>query len=151
MVRTYTKIFGEIVPGVLSNGAKMCFVIFVSTIQRSLADTYPAPISTTFETTDMNCSSGAYIHEKFLIFCRGVLKAPKICPRSSILSGVLITNVQLKQHNFGRQESFWGLLLRSTVWALWPPNKGHSIVNTTPFSLIFRRRKNTVQKWMVDM
>ena len=88
-----------------------------------------------------------------------VLQAPpqkKTAPGSSILGAVLVFSVQLKQHNFGREKSFRGLVdipcaFCTRVWMgdVWfgcydPPNKGHSIINTTAYSLISRSRKNTV-------
>ena len=39
--------------------------------------TYPAPISTIFETTDVNHFPHAYTGEKFSNFCTGVFQAPK--------------------------------------------------------------------------
>jgi len=60
---------GEIAPGVLPQNAKMCFLL---SMQRGLSATYPAPISTVFETTDVNCFPYAYITgEKFPNFCAG--------------------------------------------------------------------------------
>ena len=62
---------GEIAPGV---GAK---TRFLSSIQHGLSDTHLSPISTVFETTDVNRCAGAYTREKFPNFCVGVLQAPK--------------------------------------------------------------------------
>jgi len=91
----------------------------------------------------------------FRIFVWGFCKPPKNCvPRSSILGGVLVIRVQLKQHNFERYKAFWGLVDIQrmyflymgfdggcTVWVLWPPEDVHFIVNTTPCSLISGSKK----------
>ena len=84
--------------------------VFLSPIQRDLSDTYLALISTMFETTDVNRCAWVYIYEKCQNFCVRVLLAPKNCPRSNILGEVLVTSIQLKQHNFRRQESLRGLV-----------------------------------------
>ena len=78
-----------------------------------------------FEPADVHWRAGAYTREKFPNFCVGVLQAPKKLPQEavfwvgcllpgysskSILGGVLATRVQLKQHDFGRQESLRGLV-----------------------------------------
>jgi len=57
---------------------KTCF--FPSPLQCRLLDTYrayPALISTISERTDKNWCPRAYVCEKFLNFCKGVLQAPK--------------------------------------------------------------------------
>jgi len=69
-MRTHTRKMGEIAPGFLPQGAKTCFV-FLSSMQRGLSATYPAPISTVFETTDVNRFPHAYTGEKFFNFCTG--------------------------------------------------------------------------------
>jgi len=82
---------GEPPQGVPSNSAKTHFVFFLSPIQ---------PISTMFETTGVNVSAGAYTRDKFLNFRVGYA-SPKNCPRKQYFGWVLVTSVQLKQHNFG--------------------------------------------------
>jgi len=100
-------------------------------------------------------------------FLRRVLQALKTAHGSSILDGVLVTSVQL----VWQKESFLGLvdiprmcLLyvsfggECTIWAHNPPNKGHSVVNTTPFSITSASRKilcksgswiTTISTWYV--
>jgi len=82
-------------PGVPPNGAKTCFV-FLSHKQRGLSVTYPAPISTIFDTKDM-------------ISAQGVFQAPKTAKRSN-REGVLVMGIQLKRYDFRRWESFRGLV-----------------------------------------
>jgi len=60
----------EITPGVPLQGAKTCFIFLLSR-QRGLSATYPAPISTIFETTDVNRFAHVYTGEKFPNFCAG--------------------------------------------------------------------------------
>jgi len=67
---------GKSPQGFRQAATKTCFVF--ASIQRGLADTYLAPISTMFETTDVNRCAGAYISEKFLNFCVGVLQIQKL-------------------------------------------------------------------------
>jgi len=55
--------------------------VFLSPIPCGLLDTYSAPISTVFETADMNRCAGVCILEKFWNFCIGGLQAPKNCPQ----------------------------------------------------------------------
>jgi len=47
----FNKNNGEIAPGVPPQAAKTCFLL---SMQRGLSATYPAPISTIFETSDVN-------------------------------------------------------------------------------------------------
>jgi len=68
---------GEIAPGVLPQGAKTCFVFFPLSMQRSLSATYPPPISTIFEATDVKRFLHAYTGEKFSNFCTRVFQVPK--------------------------------------------------------------------------
>jgi len=49
------------------------FCFFLSPIPCGLSDTYPVPISTMFETTDVNRCARVYTREKFPNFCIGVL------------------------------------------------------------------------------
>jgi len=77
----------------------------------------------------------AYTGEKFPNFCAGVFQAPKTAKRGNF-AGMLVVKLQLKQHNFGRWESFRGLFdipsmchlyvsfgRGHTVWALWALEK----------------------------
>jgi len=103
-----------------------------------------------FEITDVNQCVGEYIGEKFL-----PPPPPKKTATGSVILGrVLVTSVQLKRYHFRRLESFWGLvkiprmclLFVSFDHGVWfgcnePPNKGHSIINTTPLSIISGKRK----------
>ena len=66
----------EIASGVPPQGAKTYFVFLLSR-QRGLSATYLSPISTIFETTDVNRFLHAYIDEKFSNFCAGGLPGPK--------------------------------------------------------------------------
>jgi len=59
-----------------------------------------APISTIFETEDVNQWVHAYTGEKFLNFCTGRFQVPKTATRGNF-EGVLVIVVQLKWHNFG--------------------------------------------------
>ena len=59
------KKMGEIAPGVLPKGAKTCFVFFC------FQCTYPTPISTIFETKDMNRFLSVYSGENLCISERG--------------------------------------------------------------------------------
>jgi len=77
-------------------------VFLLLPIKRGLSDTYPALISTMFEITDGTRCTGAYTRKNFSNFYVGVLQAPKNCPGSGTLGGVLVTSVQLKWHNLGR-------------------------------------------------
>ena len=81
--------------------------------------------------------------------CRGT-QAQKTAHGSSYFGWVLVTSVQLKQHNFGWQESFRGLVDIPRTCLLYirfggdvRPNKVHSVVNTTSVSIISGSRKNT--------
>jgi len=76
MVRTHIRKVGKIAPGVLPQGAKMCFVFLLSR-QRGLSAIYPAPISTIFEITDVNRSPHAYTGENVRMFCAGNFPGPK--------------------------------------------------------------------------
>jgi len=69
MVCTHTKKVGEMDPGVLPKGVKMCFVFILSPMQCGLLATYPAPISTIFETVVANRCPHVYTGEKFPNFC----------------------------------------------------------------------------------
>jgi len=66
-------------------------------MQRGLSATYPAPISTIFNTKDV-CPH-AYTDEKFPNFCGG-FPGPKTAKMGNF-DGVLVRGVQLKRHNFG--------------------------------------------------
>jgi len=46
-------------------------VLFLLSRQHGLSATYPAPISTIFETTDVNRFAHAYTRENFSNFCTG--------------------------------------------------------------------------------
>jgi len=63
-----TRKMGEIAQGVPPQGAKTYFAFLLS-MQRGLSATYPAPISTIFEVTDVNRFPHTYISEKFSNFC----------------------------------------------------------------------------------
>jgi len=69
---------GEIAvaPEVPPQGAKTCYCYFVIKATRPSA-TYPAPISTIFETADVNRFPHAYTREKFPNFCPGNFPGPK--------------------------------------------------------------------------
>ena len=69
------KKLGEISPGLLPMVAKMCFFLLHN--QRGILATYSAPISTIFETIDLNQCVHVYTGEKFLNFCTGVYLATK--------------------------------------------------------------------------
>jgi len=69
---------GENRPGVRLRVPKRLFFCFLSPIQCGLSATYlPAPISTIFETKDVNRCPRAYTGEKFRNFCGGVFHVPK--------------------------------------------------------------------------
>jgi len=57
------------------------FSFFLSSIQRSLSNTYPAPISTMFEITGVNRCAGACTNEKFPNFAYGFCRNPKKLPQ----------------------------------------------------------------------
>jgi len=70
---------GEIAPGVLPQGAKTCCLLLSR--QRGLLATYPATISTIFETTDVNRFPHAYTSGKFSNFCIGDFPGTKNSPK----------------------------------------------------------------------
>ena len=109
--QTWDKKLREIAPGVLPNGAKTCFVFFLSPIQRGLSGIYPALIKTMFQTTDVNRCSGGYIREKLLNFCIGVLQAPKKLPPEALFwVGCLLPVYSSNGTIFWWQTSFRGLV-----------------------------------------
>jgi len=59
-----------------ATGCQNMFCFFLS-MQCGLSVTYPATISTIFETTDMNRFLHAYTGEKFSNFCAGGFSGPK--------------------------------------------------------------------------
>ena len=82
------KKIGEMAQGVLSDAAKMCFFCHQ---YNDLSDTYPSPILTMFEITDVNQCVGEYIREKFL----PPPHLPKKTATGSVILGrVLVTSVQ---------------------------------------------------------
>jgi len=99
-------------------------------MQRGLSATYPAPILTIFETTQVNRYAHAYFCEKFLNFCAGRFPCPKTADFGTVDSWVLAIELQVKRHNFRNhvgasrhpkdvpvpfvREFCWGC----TVWAL---------------------------------
>ena len=64
-------------PRVPSQGAKRVLFFFLLSMQRGLSATYPAPISTIFETTDVNRFPHAHTGEKFSNFCARDYLGPK--------------------------------------------------------------------------
>jgi len=62
-----------------TKGAKTCFVFLTQNLrgQRGLSATYSAPISTIFETKDVDRRAHAYTGENFPISSQGGLQAPK--------------------------------------------------------------------------
>jgi len=94
------KKMGETVPGVPHKGAKKYFVFLLSPIQRGLSATYPAPISTIFETKEVNRCPHAYSGEKFQNFCAGGFQVSK--QLKWVLSRGCLWAGQLKRQNFGR-------------------------------------------------
>jgi len=98
---------GEIAPGVPPQGAKTYFVFLLS-MQHGLSATYHAPISTIFETTDVNRFPHAYTSEKFSTFCAGGFPGHKNSPKYGTLGSVI--ELQLKRHKCGPWESFRGLV-----------------------------------------
>jgi len=84
------------------------FCFFLSPVQRGLRDTYSAPISTVFETTDVNRCAGPYTREKFPNFCIGVLQAPKNCPGRGILGGCLLSAYSSSSTISGDRNHFGG-------------------------------------------
>jgi len=72
-----TRKMGEIAQGVPPQGAKTYFAFLLS-MQRGLSATYPAPISTIFEVTDVNRFEHAYTGQKtFQLLRRGFSRSPK--------------------------------------------------------------------------
>jgi len=81
----------EIGLGVLPQGAaKTCFL---SSVQRSLLATYPAPFSTIFETTDVKRFPHTYTGEKFPNFCAGVFHIPQTADFGTVDSRVFVIRV----------------------------------------------------------
>ena len=106
-MHTHIKIGGNRLRG-STLGWNTCFVVFPSPMQRGLSATYPAPISTIFETKDVNRCPHAYTSEKFPNFCAGGgFQAPKQLKKGNF-EGVLVMRVQLKRHNFGHGNRFRG-------------------------------------------
>jgi len=64
-VRTHKKNAGN------RPGCQNVFCFFLLSKQRDLSATYPAPISTIFETADVHRFPHAYTGEKFSNFCAG--------------------------------------------------------------------------------
>jgi len=97
----------------------------------------------------------AYTCEKFPNFCvRGFAIPPKNCPWKWYFGWGACYQHTAQTAEFRTIEIILGASLRPkdvpvvcefwrgiTVWALRPRNKGHYIVNTTPFSLISSSRK----------
>jgi len=83
-VRTHVRKMGEIAPGVPPQGAKTCFVFLLSR-QRGLSAIYPVPISTIFETTDVNRFPHAYAGEQFPNFCAENFPGPQNSPKYGTL------------------------------------------------------------------
>ena len=71
-------------------------------MQRGLSATYPAPISTIFETTYVNQFPHPYTGENFGISVQGVYHVPKTAEMGTVDGGVLVIKLQLKRQNFGR-------------------------------------------------
>ena len=117
--RIRTKIRGSRLRGSQS------VLFFLLPVQRGLRDTYSAPISTVFETTDVNRCAGPYTREKFPNFCIGVLQAPKNCPGRGILGGVLVISVQLKQHNFVGCRQFPRMCLLYPIYSTISGDRNH--------------------------
>ena len=86
------------------------FYYFLLSRQRGLSATYPAPISTIFETTDVNRFAHAYVGEKFSNFGAGNFPDPKTSQNTVLSGGVFVIELQLKRHNCGRYESIKGLM-----------------------------------------
>ena len=83
---SHKKKMGEIAPGVLPRCQNV--FRFLSSMQRGLLATYPAPISTVFEITDVNPACVQYTGEKFFNFCTGFSRSPKQPKCSTLGRGV---------------------------------------------------------------
>jgi len=88
ILRALTQKLREITPGFPPKGAKMCFVFF-SCNQHCLLATFPALISTIFETKGMSQCLHEYTDEKFE-FCTRGFQGPKISLKWVISRGVCL-------------------------------------------------------------
>jgi len=100
-VLTHTRKLGEIA-GFRPRVPKRVLLFLLST-QCGLSATYPAPISTIFETTDANRFAHAYTGENVRISAQGFFHVPKHL--ISVDSRVCVIELQVK-----RSESFRGLV-----------------------------------------
>ena len=105
---------------------------FLLSMQCGLSATYPAPISTIFETTDVNRFRMRTSVKNFRISAQGIFHVPKTAKiKYGTPGAVFLRTLWLKRYNCGRRGSFKGLvdisrmclLLESfaggcTVWAL---------------------------------
>jgi len=64
--------------------------------------TYPAPISTIFETADVIRFLHAYTCEKLSNFCAGSFPGPKTAQNTVLWGRVFVMEMQLKRHNCGQ-------------------------------------------------
>jgi len=84
-VRSHTTKMGEIaMQGFRPQICKTCFVFLLS-MQRGFSATYPAPISTIFETTDVNRFPHAYTQVKKFKFPRRVFSKSQNSPKYGTL------------------------------------------------------------------
>ena len=138
------------------NGTKMGLNFFLSQIQCGLLDAYPAPILTTFETTDVSWCPGVYTHEKFPNFCVGVLQDPKTATGSSILVGCWLPAYSsngkiLGDRNYSgasRHPKMCHLYVSfdgNVCYAMYATTSKIKGINTTPFSLISEVEKYCVK------
>jgi len=68
-------------------------------MQRGLSATYPAPISTIVETTDMNRFPHAYTDGKFTNLLRRGFPGPKTAKNTVLYGRVFVIELQLIRYN----------------------------------------------------
>jgi len=83
-------------------------VLFFVIIIRGISATYPAPISTIFETAYVNRFSHAYTGEKFSNFCAGVFPRLKTADFGTVDSEVLVIELEFTGTISGDENHFRG-------------------------------------------
>ena len=106
---THTKNSAEIALEVSPKDAKTYFV-FLEPIRCGVSAAYPAPILTAFEIKDVNRCPHAYSGKKISEFLRRKFYNSQKQLQMGTFKGMFVIRLQLKRHNFGQWESFWGLV-----------------------------------------
>jgi len=94
MVHTHTRKMNETASGVLSKGAKTCFVFFLPPIQSDLSATYPAPIIIIFKHKTRITLHMRTPVKNFSISEQGVFQVPETGKIGTVNSGVFVSEAQ---------------------------------------------------------